>query len=88
MDNSFNKERIHTTYVATNARQWYSTSMLELEFVDYFFEPQAIRLLSAKHIIWIILDVIWIESPFGIDKAKQCHIVTTFNNNLWFSHPE
>lgn len=41
---SLSKEQILTISVATKARQQYSTSMLDLEIMDCFFNPYVMRL--------------------------------------------
>lgn len=45
---SLSNDRIHTISVATKAKHRYSTSVLDLEMIDCFFEPQAIKFPPRK----------------------------------------
>lgn len=43
-----NKERIYTISIATDAKHQYSASVLDLEMIDCFFNPQVIKFPPKK----------------------------------------
>ena len=51
-----NRERIHTNSVASKARHLYSASVLNLDIMDCFFDPQDTNCYQSKHnsLMWTV----------------------------------